>query len=311
MNMNLRESAESYLGGLFTEYQRFSGAYPLLFYSVKLTESDKTREEYRERASDLRRTIHKALQESGNFRTIHVDMTIDPYIALADASPDLALSEDDQHVKDLAERDRERRPWPEDVGFDTDDLLAEHSDPLAAQEDRKNIVAFEITAQPGTDTRDWGEGAAIENVHEVMDELAESTEDIESAQRWYPHESEDTYAFASGRCEFRVQTVIENGWPRVEWKVGPAGRRGRGTARAGVVDDEEYGLTNGRLYFESRNEMASEYIDDEIESIPMPESIAEALIADAREGQREAALERELSDEPTATDDDTAANGTV
>ena len=313
--MNVVETAENYLDDLLSEHSRYSGRVPRLFYTVELVDEDaKTRSDYHQRARELQQELTQKLTKSHRFVTVHLDQTIDPYIALAETSPELALSDDDQRVREFAERDRERRPWPTDVGFDIDDLLQGYSDPIAAQEARRNVVAYEVSVQGSADTRDGlGAPAPIQNTRELFAEFVAETDDVESVERWYPFPDDATYGFQHRQYEIRVRTIIKNGWPHVEWEIGPDGDRGRGLGSVGVVGDDEHGLNNGRLYLgDTRNEVAERYIDDEIASVPMPERIAEMLMEDAREGQREAALEREIPDEdPAAESEQPTANGTT
>lgn len=314
LNMDVIETAEEYITELFSEHYRHSGGGRLkLFYTIELaSEEGEARSDYNQRASELQQELTKQLTNSRRFITVHLDQTIDPYIVLGDECPDLTLSEEDQRIRDLAERDRDRSPWPSDIGIEVNDYLDGETDPTITQERQKNVVAFEVSVQGGSDAGDgWGTSAPIENTRQLFNEFVDETDDVESMERWYPFQDDDTYGFAFQKYEIRVRTILENGWPHVEWEVGSADRRGRGIGWVGVVDDDDFGHSNGRFYFsDSRNEYASEYIDDDVYSIPIPEPIAEALLADAQRKQREAALDRELSeDSPTPRTEE--STGTV
>lgn len=282
--MSVVETVGGRLYDFLWESQSHQADTRTLYYRVELTDSaNKTRAEYNDRAKALHSNLTSKLTESGHFVDLHLDRTIDPYIALGMSQPNLSLSNLDERIYDLAEKEKQRHPWPEGTEFDINELLAGFPTPRASQSARKNIVTYEVTAR-GTygDRSEWGSPAALENARRLTTEFETETDDVEEIERFRPV-PDGWYAFRRHNHEIRVRATAKAERPYVEWQVGYTDECPRGLAWAGVANDDEYGRANGRLHLDKHsNESEQVYFEDHIHSIPMPKRIAESLLEDAR-----------------------------
>lgn len=283
--MSIVERAKSQLLGPFAEKQKHQANCDKLFYQMELAdEAGETRDDYNELAQTLRTDLQLDLGRSGQFTTIHFDQTLDPYIVLADCSPDLQLSDADERIRECSEQARKKCPWPAGTEYDADELLAGFETPEAAQQAMKNIVTFEVTTKGSTDVHgEFGSAAAFENLRRLMAKFEAETDAVASLERFRPV-PDGRYSFRFRNHEIRVRTVEKSDRPPIEWQVGYREDSPKGFGWARTVDDEQYGLFNGRLYIDREN-MASAcgYFSPKIESIPMPEMVAESLLEDTRE----------------------------
>ena len=307
--MDVRAAIKNRIDRLTTRRVRHPGRGVRLFYRVRMADGGTAgRAECNEWAEEVYDAMLDALMESDDFTHHRIDRAIDPYIALDAECDPSELTTHDERVREMAERDNARRLLPADVIFDGEELLdtSDAETAAAARDERANEVVFEVTVAGGADVQEryTGRGASdpIENARAAFERVADR-EDIAELERVAPVEDDDR-GFAHRGHEVRVRAVVENGWPHVEWSVGTAERRGRGIGWVGVVDDEDHGVTNGRLYLDDRrNTAASDYFEDNLTSIPMPEPIAEAVLDDARGLQREAALNRERAERENGSAD--------
>lgn len=304
--MGMIDSLIDRIDGLFDTETGRHDLNARLFYRVELVaETDATRDEYCDRAEELRQEINDTLMDSGRFTNLWVTRTRDPFIVLDEQIDGTNLTWGDENVRDATDKS----PWPDDIAVDTDDLRQSNGSVEEAQQSVRNVIIFEILAGGSSDTSegDFGAPAPMEGVRELIRQF-EDHEHVSSFERLYSLPDERTYGFVSQTYEVRLKAIIENGWPHIEWSIGPPGDQGRGIGWVGVVGDEEYGLSNGRLYFdERRNGRADEYIDPNLDSMPMPEPIAEKLLADIRRLQEEAAVDRQTPDLPVENDTETGS----
>ena len=111
--------------------------------------------------------------------------------------------------------------------------------------------------------------------------MAES-ETVSSIKRFRPIE-DGWYAFRFRNDEVRVRATAKAERTYIEWKIGYTDGCPRGLGWAGVLTDDQHGLSNGRLYLDKHsNDTGQTYFKDSLHSIPMPKEIAESLIEDAR-----------------------------
>lgn len=282
--MAVVETVSDYLSGFLSQKQAHQADSSTLFYRATLTdEVGNTRAEYNERARTLHSDLTSTLTESGHFTKIHLDRTIDPYIALGTSHPNLSLSDLDERIYDLAEKAKQRHPWPEGTEYDTDDLLADFQTPRAAQSAMENIVTYEVTVRGTPDTNSkWGSPAALENARRLTAEFVAETDDVKSVER-FRSVGDGWYSFRFRDHEIRVRALAKTNQPNVEWKVGYTDGSPRGLGWASETKDDQYGRANGRLYLDKQsNESGQSYFKEDIHSIPMPKRIAESLLKDAR-----------------------------
>ena len=279
------------IGGRVSEFlgenQNHQANSHILFYRIELADEGKTRAEYNERATQLQRDLTKALVRTQEFRYVHFDRTTDPYIALGVASPDLSLSERDEHIYELAEKAKQRHLWPEGTEYEIEDLLVGYSTPEAAQSDVKNIVTYELAARGTYRPSGGGSPAAIENARRAMETFAGETDDVKSIERFRPVE-DGWYSFRYHEDEVRVRALPDTEPPNIEWRVGYMDECPRGVGWVDFVEvdfaeGESSGERLGELHLDKRPNVSTEkYFDDNRHSILMPDSIAESLTEDAR-----------------------------
>lgn len=280
--MSVLDSIGGRISELFNEPQSHQAYSLFLYYRVELADEEKTRAEYNDRARELHQDLTKALTHSGEFNTVHLDRTLDPYLVLSSADPDLDLSRYDQRIQDLAEQAKERYPWPEGTEYTVEDLLDGYSTPEAARDEMKNVVTYEVLVKSPIDpTSKWGSPPALENARRITADFVAETDNVESIERFRPVE-DGWYSFRFQGDEIRVRVVPNTEPPNVEWRVGYLDECPHGVGWVDFAEVEPGGWTVGELYFDTSNGSGEDYFGGGRHRIPMPKSIAESLIEDAR-----------------------------
>lgn len=284
--MSVLGTIGGHISEFFSETQSHQANSHILFWRVELAdEAGPTRAEYNERALHLQQDLTNALIETGEFASVHLDQTIDPYIALGTGVPELGLSDHDENIYDLAEKAKQRHPWPDGTEYEIEDLLAGVSTPEAAQSEAENVVTYEVSVKGTYRPSGGGSPAALENARRVMTEFAAETADVKSIERFRPVE-DGWYSFRYHNHEIRVRALPDAEPPNIEWRVGYQEECPRGVGWVDFVDMEPSGNPVGRLHLDKRsNEAANGYFDDQRHSILMPASVAEELTEDARSSE--------------------------